>query len=249
MQTLDGVDPGHIFRNFIKILNLSEFLQSCFKLSSRKDQLVGLVRESLDEHLWSSYLSELGRRSDEEKFQVLVVLVAIIHPENQVTVAFFQLDPAEAVVLQYETFSPANQSFLMQLRTLCDSVIHTYLVKIADTAEKRNYLHVIYTAVDCAFQVMGPDLGVSPTQISRILASDPSTFQLCGNPDVFIHAIYFSTGQHKQHKQHLTNYIRDFLWNPERSRLFHCDPGLWSPVVAVRFMRYLTTLFHSQASW
>jgi len=113
--------------------DLPPFLQSSFKLSSRKDQLVGLVRESLEQSLWSSCFSQLDSWSDEEKFRALGVLGAIIHPENQVSVAFFQLVTAKAVALQYETFSPANQGFIMQLRTRCDSVLHTYLSKIADS--------------------------------------------------------------------------------------------------------------------
>ena len=84
MQTLDVFELERAYR--IKVGNLSRFLQSSFELSSRKDQLVGLVRESLEESLWPSRFSELGSWSDEGKFQVLEVLVAIIHPEKEVRV-------------------------------------------------------------------------------------------------------------------------------------------------------------------
>ena len=144
-----------------------------------------------------------------------------------------QLDPAEAVVPQYETFSPANKDFLMQLRTLCDSVLHTYLSKIADTADKRNYLHVFYTAAD-AFRLVD-SLEVSLSDMTQILELYPPTFQPCQNPCVLLD----STWHWKVLAQ--ANYLRDFLLNPERSRLFYYDPELWSTVFATRYMRYLRT--------
>ena len=234
MQILDDFELERVRNRLL-------FLQSSFELSSRKDQLVGIVRESLEGRLWSSCVSELGSWSDETKFQALDVLIKIIHPGNQVSVTFFQLNPAEALVPQYETFSSANQDFLMRLKTLCDSVIHTYLAKIADTAEKRSYLHVLYTAVDCASWVVGPSLEVFPDYaISQILALNPPAFQPCGNPNVLLNwrATNPWTGQHSQCR---ANYIRDFLWNPERSRLFHYDPGQWNAVVVARFVKYLRT--------
>jgi len=133
-------------------------------------------------------------------------------------------------VAQYETFSPANQDFLMQLRTLCDSVLHTYLSKIADTAEKRNYLHVLYTAAaDVAFRPIDilegvPDLYAIP----QILELSPPMFRPCRNPRVLF-------------DEKCINYLRDFLRDPERSKLFYYDPGLCSAVVVIRYMRYLRT--------
>ena len=89
MQTLDGFNlVGGVYTPR-KHEKLSHFLQSSFQLSSRKDQLVGLIRESLEETLWFSCFNEVDSWSDEKKFQALDLLVAIIHPENQVSVAFF----------------------------------------------------------------------------------------------------------------------------------------------------------------
>jgi len=39
----------------------------------------------------------------------------------------------------------------------------------------------------------------------------------------------------------LRNYLRDFLWDPERSKLFYYDPGPRSAFVAARNMMYLRT--------
>ena len=83
MQTLERFEVERVYS---RVGELSQFLQSAFKISSRKDELVGLVRESLKEGLWSSCFSELGGSSDEKKFQALEVLAAIIHPENEVSV-------------------------------------------------------------------------------------------------------------------------------------------------------------------
>ena len=86
MRTPDDVEPGCISDVVtVKVGSLSGFLQSCFKLSSRKDQLIDLVRGSLVEGLWS----ELDRWSDRKRFQALDVLQTIIHPENEVLATFF----------------------------------------------------------------------------------------------------------------------------------------------------------------
>jgi len=84
----DQCERFEVERVAAELRDLSRFLQSSFELSSRKDQLVGLIRESLGESLWSSCFSGLDSWSDETKFQALEVLVAIIHPENEVSVAF-----------------------------------------------------------------------------------------------------------------------------------------------------------------
>ena len=61
-----------------------------------------------------------------------------------------KLHPAEALVPQVESPTQVTQDFAAQLRTICDPVLHTYLFKVADTAEKRHYLHVLCTAVEAA---------------------------------------------------------------------------------------------------
>ena len=138
------------------------------------------------------------------------------------------------MVPQCETFSPENQDFLMQLRTFCDTVLHTYLSKIADTAEKRSYLHVLYTAADVS-RTMGSFEGFL-NDMTQILELYPPTFQPCaGNPLVLINTA------RRWDDWFQANYLRDFLRNPQRSKLFHYDPELWSTVVAARCMRHLRT--------
>ena len=231
MQTLECFD---VQRVCCEVSALSQFLRSAFKISSRKDQLVGFVRENLlMESLWSSYFRELDSCSDEQTLQALRILVAIILPENQVLVMFFRLIPAETMVPQYETFSPTNRDFLMQLMTLCDSVLHTYLSKITDSAEKRNHLHVLYSAGDALG--LQTDAEAFLNDVILILEPCPPTFQPCMNPRVLLHTIWRDT--------HVANYLRDFLRDPERSGLFYYDPGLWSAVVAARYIRYLRITF------
>ena len=225
VRTLDGVQ--HIHDD--EVQRLSRFLGSSFKISSPdlKDRLVGYIRGN--ESSWLSCFSKLPDSwSDEKKFQAIGVLAAIIHPEKQVSVAFFQLAPAEALVPQDETSSPANQSFLMRLRTLCDTVLRTYLSKIADTAEKIKYLHVLYTAAaDTTLRSMDT-LKQFLDDIPRILNL---VFQPCGNPRVLLDA----------QRWNIANYLRDFLQDRERSKSFHYDPGLWNADVAARYMRHLRT--------
>ena len=163
--------------------------------------------------------------------------MAIIRPENQVSVTFSQPDPeTEAVVLQCETFSSANRDFLAQLRGFCDSVLHAYLSKIADTAEKRNYLHILYTtAITLRLPMDSRSLEAFLNDITQILDLYPPTFQPCSDPHVLLHATW------EWDILTQANYLRDFLGNPERGKLFYYDPELWSAVVAARYMRYLMT--------
>ena len=110
---------------------------------------------------------------------------------------------------------------------LCDAALHTYLSKVADTAEKRNYLHVLYAALDI----------VPVEQLCNILADDlchildlcPLTFQPCE---------YYSVLAMRK-VGFLSDYFGNFLRNPERSRSFHCDPERWSALVAARYIRHL----------
>ena len=124
----------------------------------------------------------------------------------------------------------------MKLGARCDSVLHTYLSKIADTTEKRNYLHVLYTTAITLRLPMEPgSLKTFLHDVTQILDLYPPTFQPCNNP----HVLLRSTWQWDIQTQ--ANYLRDSLSNSERSRLFYYDRGLWSAVVAARYMRYLRT--------
>jgi len=163
------------------------------------------------------------------------VLVAVIRPENQVSVTFSQLGLAEALVPQCEAFSPANQDFLMELRTRCDSVLRSYLSKIAENTEKRNYLHVLYTtAITLRLPPMQPrSLEAFLNDVTQILDLYPPTFERCSSPHVLLDAAWQWDIQTEAY------YLRDFLWKPERSGSFRYDQGLWSAVVAARYMKYL----------
>jgi len=152
---------------------------------------------------------------------------------------FFSLDPAEAAVPQGENFSPVTQDLLMQLRMLCDSVLHTYLSKLADTAEKRNYLHALYTAVDGSR--LGGCLEEPLHQIVQILEIYPPTFQ----PWEDCRLLSIATNNlFTDFNPSITNYLRDFVQNPDRSRSFYCDPELWGTLVVTRCMRYLRTKYN-----
>jgi len=168
--------------------------------------------------------------------QLLDLLVTILRPENEVSVPFSCLDPAETTVPQDEIFSLVAQDFLMQLRTLCDSVLHTYLSKVADTAEKRNYLYALYTPLKGSR--LGTSLEGSLDDIVQILELYPPTFQPCED-----HRLLFIV-ENDCRNPSITKYLGDFVRNPERSRSFHYDPGLWSTLVATRCIKYLRTTFN-----
>lgn len=140
------------------------------------------------------------------------------------------LHTAEALTPQYEEFSPRTQDLFKTLRTLCDSVVHSYLSKVADTEEKRNYVHAMCTAVE-EIWLMG-HLNLLGDDLPRVLDLNPSLFP-CEDLHVFIATITDTSL--------LSGYLRDFLSDRERSRMFHYDPGLWNVFVATRLKRYLET--------
>jgi len=118
----------------------------------------------------------------------------------------------------------------MQLRTLCDSVLHTHLSKVADTLEKRNYLHALYTAVYYGLRPGSFQVSVDTDTLVQVLELYPPTFQPCNDLLLVITS---------RNVTFLLHYLGNFLWNSERSRLFYCDPALWSTFVATRIIRYL----------
>jgi len=65
--------------------------------------------------------------------------------------------------------------------------------------------------------------------IAQILELCPPIFRPCRNPRTLFDAWQWNGA----------NYVKDFLRDPERSKLFYYDPGLWSAVVVTRYMRYL----------
>jgi len=84
VQNLEGSDRDEY------IWDLSQFLRVSFGFSSRKDLLVEVFHETLEEclGLWSSCLRELDNWTDKKRFHLLDLLVAIICPENEVSVTF-----------------------------------------------------------------------------------------------------------------------------------------------------------------
>ena len=65
----------------------------------------------------------------------------------------------------------------MQLRTICDSVLYVYLSKVADTAEKRHYLHLLWTVVEGLPSTPDLDTGLDILHIIKILDLHFSVFQ------------------------------------------------------------------------
>ena len=89
MQTLDGLERS------CNISKLSQFIRFCFVSNSRQDRLVEAAHESLKECVWSSCLRELDACSNEERFELLDLLVAILlHLENEVSVTSFLTRPS-----------------------------------------------------------------------------------------------------------------------------------------------------------
>ena len=120
----------------------------------------------------------------------------------------------------------------MQLRTICDSVLRAYLSRVADTAEKQRYLHVYCTAVDGKRRIFG-DFDTFLESLHEIDVFDLSVFQL---DDLRILLFTMS------HSSGLSDYIRSFRSDPERSREFWYEDGLWHAFVATRYMRFMRTL-------
>ena len=139
------------------------------------------------------------------------------------------------MVPQSENFSPANQYFLIQLGKFGDSVLHIHLSNIADTPEKRNYLHAMYIAANGPRGQPG-GLAYPYIHSKEVLQLYSPAFQ----SSVVAHTFVAVT---IRRALALQNYLWHFLRDPERSRLLHCDIGLWSTVVTTRYMRYLGATF------
>ena len=65
---------------FKKIRLLSQFVRQCFNRSSRKDELIEVVRESMATGIWHRCLQDLDNWSDWERFAALALLVAAVGP-------------------------------------------------------------------------------------------------------------------------------------------------------------------------
>ena len=138
----------------------------------------------------------------------------------------------------------------VELKTICDSVLHAYLARIADTAEKRHYLYFLWTVADS----YGVENGVSKSfpesledfdtfleDLQRFKVFDlyPSLFEQSYDLRVLLVTMVDCVSV-------LPHYLRGFRSDQERSREFHYDVGLWSTLVATLYMRYLRTLSDSR---
>ena len=126
----------------------------------------------------------------------------------------------------------------MQLRTICDSVLYAYLSKVADTAEKQHYLRALCTAVEVSnlrFSEVDPFLHILDK--FKIFDLHHSIFQPDDLHALFATITYWSP---------LLDYFREFRSDPERSREFYYEDGLWHAFVATRYMRFLRTLSDSR---
>ena len=76
--------------------DLSVFILRCFKRSSRKDQLIEVVRESIATDIWYPCLQDLDscQWSDWTRFAALELLVAAVGLENDVLGYSFLLPSA-----------------------------------------------------------------------------------------------------------------------------------------------------------
>ena len=129
----------------------------------------------------------------------------------------------------------ATHDFVIQLRTICDSVLYAYLSKVADTTEKRHYLHALCTAVEGShllFSNVYPFLNILDKY--KIFSLHHSIFQP--------YDLRVLLSARATHLFPLWGYFHKFRSDPERSREFHYEKGLWHAFVATRCMRFLRTL-------
>ena len=73
---------GNATALFRKIQHLSLFIRQCFNRSSRKDQLIAVVCESIAAGIWYPCLQDLDNWSDWERFAALELLVAAVGPQK-----------------------------------------------------------------------------------------------------------------------------------------------------------------------
>ena len=147
---------------------------------------------------------------------------------------------AEALVPQVHYSPQATQDFFVQLETICDSVLYTYLSKVANTAEKRQYLHVSCTAVN---DLHPRDLGeldrfLNDLHESRIFDLHHSEIFRPFDLRVLIFLMSTWTG--------LRRYFWKFRSDPKRSKEFHYEHALCHAFLATRYMRFLRTLSNSR---
>ena len=224
---------------YTKIERLSNLITRCFNYNSRlgKDLLIDVVRESIEKGIWYPCLNDLDNWSDWERFAALELLVTVIGPQDDVLdIPPSEIDAAETPTPQVEKLTQATQDFVVRLTTICDSVLHAYLLKIADTSEKRHYLHLSCTAADC---LSYEDLVIVLNELHKfkIFELRPADFL-----PYDLHALLAIVG----HPSVLSCYLRTFKSDLGRSREYHHDDGLWHACVATGYMRCLRALPNSR---
>ena len=120
---------------------------------------------------------------------------------------------------------------------ICDSVLYTYISKVADTAEKRRCLD-LSCAVACGSDSIDLVLNLEELGMFGILDLDLSIFQpydLC-----------LLLGTIGWNFSHLWRYFMNFRSNPERSKEFYYQSGPWNALVATRYMRSFRTPSNSR---
>ena len=126
-----------------------------------------------------------------------------------------------------------DSDFVVQLVTICDSVLYAYLSKVADTAEKRRYLDLSCTVVNKE--------GLYSMNLDEFL---DNVHKLGG---IDLHLSIFQPYDLRVllatiwHCRFLPNYFKNFRSDPERSKEFHYGVGLVHAFVATCYMRFLRT--------
>lgn len=133
------------------------------------------------------------------------------------------------------------QDFVVQLRMICNSTLHAYLARIADTEDKRQYLHFSCTAADAYLYRKKMDMDLTHRALYEILEGfelQPANF---APSDLRIGSLILTTHM-TYHGSFLSGYLLNFRSDRERSREFHYDAGMWSAIVATRYLRTLSDL-------
>jgi len=145
---------------------------------------------------------------------------------------------AEALVPQVESVTQATQDIVMQLRTICDSVLYAYLSKVADTTEKQHYLGLSCTVFGAITLPHSDGLDTFLDNLHKLEVLDLhlSLFQP--------HALRPFLVTINPHFC-LSLYILEFRSDPERSKEFH-KGDLFDAFIATRYMRFLRTPSNSR---
>ena len=147
---------------------------------------------------------------------------------------------AEALFPQVQCSTQATQDLVAQLETICDSILYSYLSKVANTAEKRHYLHVSCTAV---YELHPRDLEefnmfLDDLHEFKVFDLHHSVFRPYDLRDLLVPMSTWS---------HLFDYYWNFIFDPKRSKEFHNENGRpCHGFLATRYMRFLKTLSNSR---